>query len=74
MSASIEPEKLTGMSTSFRKYLKQKIKLPGKHVRTVSDEVIPSLADGWNAMCHVEDGRVWEPLDPRLWQEVQTNA
>jgi len=63
---------LLGMPASFRKYLKSKITVLGKHVRPDSDYVIPNLEDGWNAVCHVEDSKVWEPIDPTLWQEVCT--
>jgi len=65
---------VSGMPANFRKYLGEKIRVLGKHVRPNSDYVVASLADGWNAICHVEDGKAWEPLDPTLWEEVQTNA
>ena len=45
-------------------------RLLGKYVRPNSDYVTPSLEDGWNAICHIEDGKAWEPLDPTLWQEI----
>ncbi len=54
--------------------MNRKIRVLGKHARPDPDYVVPSLADGWNAMCHVEDGKAWEPRDPTLWQETQTNA
>jgi len=60
-----------GMPASFRKFLGRKISVLGKHVRPDSDYVIPNREDGWNAVCHVEDGKAWEPIDPTLWQEVQ---
>jgi len=59
-----------GMPASFRKFMGRKIRVLGKHVRPDSDYVIPSLEDGWNAICHVEDGKAWEPIDPSLWQEI----
>jgi len=61
-----------GMSTAFRKHLRTRIKVLGKHVRPNSDEVVPSLADGWNAVCHIEDGKAWEPLDPTLWEKIES--
>jgi len=60
-----------GIPKSFSRYLNVEIRILGKHVRPNSDEVIPSLADGWDAMCHIEDSRTWDPLDPSLWQEVR---
>jgi len=59
-----------GMPATFRKHLTTKIRVLDKHVRPDSDYATPSLADGWNAMCHIEDGKVWNPLDPTLWQEI----
>ncbi|MDX8405721.1 MAG: hypothetical protein R8K50_06160 [Mariprofundus sp.] len=59
-----------GMPQSFRKYLSAEIRELGDYVRPHSDEVIPALADGWDTMCHVEDRKVWEPLDPTLWQKI----
>jgi len=59
-----------GMPAAFRKYLGSDIRLLGKHVRPHSDEVVPSLADGWDAMLHIQDERVWQPLDPSLWQKI----
>jgi len=60
-----------GMPQSFRKHLSAEIRELGEHVRPYSDEVIPTLADGWDAMCHIEDRKVWEQLEPSLWQEIQ---
>jgi hypothetical protein len=37
-----------GMPKSFSRYLNVEIRILGKHVRPNSDEVIPSLADGWD--------------------------
>jgi len=62
---------VSGMPDKFREYLGNEIRVLGRHVRANSDYVTPNLADGWNAMCHIEDGKVWNPLDPTLWQEVQ---
>jgi len=61
---------VSGMSTNFRKFLGKKIRVLGKYIRPDSDYVTPSLEDGWNAMCHIEDGKAWEPLDPTLWEEI----
>ncbi len=61
---------VSGMSTNFRKFLGKKIRVLGKYVRPNSDYVTPSLEDGWNAMCQIEDGKAWGPLDPTLWQEI----
>jgi len=59
-----------GMPGKFREYLGNEIRVLGKHVIPNSDYVIPGLDDGWNAMCHIEDGKAWEALDPTLWQEI----
>jgi len=48
-----------GMSQSFRKHLSAEIRELGEHVRPHSDDVIPTPADGWDAMCHIEDRKVW---------------
>jgi len=61
---------VSGMPAKFREYLGNNIWVLGKHVRPNSDYVTPNLADGWSAMCHIEDGKAWNPLDPTLWQEI----
>jgi len=60
-----------GMPKSFREYMNSETHMFGKHVRPNADEVIPSLNDGWDALCHIEDMTAWEPLDSMLWQEVR---
>jgi len=60
-----------GMPKSFRKHLNSETRILGKHVRPSADEVIPSLVDGWDTLCHIENMTVWEQLDPMLWQAVQ---
>ncbi|MBN4073348.1 hypothetical protein JYT48_02160 [Mariprofundus ferrooxydans] len=61
-----------GMPKAFRQYLKAEIRVLGKHVRPHSDEVIPRLECEWDAMCHVEDKKGWESLDPTLWRAMTT--
>ena len=60
-----------GMPKQFREYLGEQIMVLGKNVRTYSDYVVPNIADGWDARCHIEDGKVWIPLDAESWQEVE---
>jgi len=60
-----------GMPKSFRLYMNTEIHILGKHVRPNSDQVIPDRSEGWDELCHIEDMKVWEPLDSMLWQETQ---
>jgi hypothetical protein len=60
-----------GMPKEFRTYLGMELKRElGEHVRRDSDSVMPNTAEGWDARCHIEDGKVWEMIDTSLWQEV----
>lgn len=61
-----------GMPKNFREYLGERIGVLGKYVRAYSDYVVPNEEDGWLARCHIEDGKVWIPLDDVWWQEVKT--
>jgi len=61
---------ILGMPKSFQRYLKRELRVLRKDVRPDSDQVIPSLVDGWDTLCHIEGLKVWEQLDPSLWQEV----
>ncbi len=63
---------VSGMPKKFKDFLASEIMILGKHVRPHSDYVTPNLAEGWDARCHIEDGKVWEELDASLWQEVRT--
>jgi hypothetical protein len=60
-----------GMPKKFREYLGTEIGILGEHVRAYSDYVIPSARDGWDARCHIEDGKVWEMLDAATWKEAK---
>jgi hypothetical protein len=63
-----------GMPKAFREYLASRVETEfGKHVRPYSDSVIPNLKDGWDTRCHIEDGKVWKPLDAATWQEVKSS-
>ncbi|MEI7795747.1 MAG: hypothetical protein WCI06_03840 [Methylococcaceae bacterium] len=60
-----------GMPKEFTTYLGMELKRElGECVRRDSDSVMPNEAEGWDARCHIEDGKVWEMIDPSLWQEV----
>ena len=61
-----------GMPKNFREYLGERIRVLGKYVRVYSDYVVPNEEDGWAARCHIEDGKVWIPLDDVWWREVKT--
>jgi hypothetical protein len=61
---------VSGMPKNFRDYLASGISVLGKHVKPYSDSVLPNLTEGWDARCHIEDGKVWEELDAASWQEV----
>ena len=61
-----------GMPKNFRKYLGEQIEVLGEYVRAYSDYVVPSEERGWAARCHIEDGKVWMPVDDVSWQEVKT--
>ena len=61
-----------GMPKNFREYLGEQIRVLGKYVRVYSDYVVPNEEDGWAARCHIEDGKVWIPLDDVWWREVKT--
>ncbi len=62
---------ILGMPKSFHQYLKTELRVLAKHVRPDSDQVVPNLIDGWDALCHIEDLKVWEPLDLTLWHETR---
>jgi len=62
---------LSGMSKKFKHYLTSEITILGKHVRPHSDYVTPNSAEGWDARCHIEGGKVWEIRDAATWQEVR---
>jgi len=59
-----------GMPKPYNEYLRNKMKILKKCIRVNSDCVVPSREDGWDVMCHIEDHKAWEPLDPSLWQET----
>jgi hypothetical protein len=50
--------------TTIESELKARFK---KQVRL--DYVRPSREDGWNAFCHIEKGKVWQPLNDCEWIE-----
>jgi len=60
-----------GMPESFRTYLNAEIRVLKECVRVNSDCLVPDPSEGWDVLCHIEDQKVWEPLDPSLWQEVK---
>lgn len=43
--------------------------LGSENVR-ISEYMVPSRADGWQPICHVEQGRAWWPLDAAEWAVV----
>jgi hypothetical protein len=61
-----------GMPEKFRKHLgaELEIVLGRKFVRPDSDYVSPNSAEGWRAVCQIEDGKTWKILDASAWQEV----
>jgi len=60
-----------GMPELFRKYINTEMKVLKECVRADSDWTVPDPAGGWGVMCHIEDQKVWNPLDSSLWQEVK---
>ncbi len=62
---------ILGMPEAFRKYIGSEIRILGKHVRPFSDYVIPDRNSGWDVRCHVENGKVWQMLDPVSWREIK---
>ena len=60
-----------GMPQKFREYLGERIMVLGEYVRAYSDYVVPNIETGWDARCHIEDGKVWKPQDAESWEEVE---
>ena len=62
-----------GMTNEFRVYLASEIsQIFGENVRPNSDYLIPNPAQGWDAICQIESGKVWEEADATSWREVRT--
>jgi hypothetical protein len=61
-----------GMPEKFRKHLGAELEiiLGRKFVRPASDFVSPNSAEGWRAVCQIEDGKTWKIWDASAWQEV----
>lgn len=62
-----------GMPEKFRKHLgtELEIVLGRKFVRPDSDFISPNSAEGWRAVCQIEDGKTWKIWDASAWQEVR---
>ena len=60
-----------GLPVAFFRALESHLSslLPGK-IR-LSDHVQPNRSDGWRSRIHVQDGKVWKPLDAIEWVEIQ---
>jgi hypothetical protein len=62
---------ILGMPQEFRTFLNFELKKElGGYVLCDSDYVIPNEIEGWDVRCHVEDSKVWEPIDEISWKEV----
>lgn len=59
-----------GFGAGFFQYLHRELSARLRHVR-FGDYIAPSENNGWNAICHVQGGRVYQVLDAASWQEVR---
>mgnify|MGYP003984346069 CR=1 FL=1 len=59
-----------GFKEDFFGFLYQEVKSELGNLVTCLDQMtIHKEIDGWNAILHVEQGRVWRPVDAEEWEE-----
>ena len=62
-----------GFGTGFFDFLLIKLKeLWGSAAVKISSYVVVDTSEGWSVLCHVKDGKVWQPVDPITWIEVKS--
>lgn len=58
---------LHGLEAYLRRHL-------GAQNVAIQGDTVFCSEDGWMAVCHVEQGLIWQPLDPTEWQPVPAAA
>lgn len=60
-----------GFSENFFEFLYLEVKSELGDLLTCLDQtIIHEEIDGWSPLVHVEQGRVWRPVDAEEWEEV----
>jgi hypothetical protein len=57
-----------GLPNTFIPYLEHRLASLFKDQAAITEVLHPVREDGWTAICHVEQGRVWKESDADVWE------
>lgn len=61
-----------GFGSGFFDFLLRSLKRLWGSAVQISSYVVVNTSEGWNVLCHVKDGKIWQQIDPIKWLEFKS--